>query len=256
MITVYIPNYNHGLTLGRAIRSAVDNQPDEVVVIDDCSTDTSLTQAQLWAETFPAVRVVQHPQKSADWQRAAAGVFRSFKGTHIIGMGADDVLLPGAVASTRRFTDAPIIFHDYVTIDAAGKPVGGVPMGVAEVTTMQPGDVAARFRSPCNPTETGIGSAIRADRLKWLCDLRYWRMGPWADAIGYAAVAVAYGAVYVPCAAAGFTQNAAGYGQSSIADPVAAKRYAAGVRDFLRDAGIDSTTAMAMMAKRGVPDEL
>jgi glycosyltransferase involved in cell wall biosynthesis len=256
MITVYIPNYNHGLTLGRAIRSAVINNPDEVVVIEDCSTDTSLVQAQLWADTVPSVRVVQNQTKSADWQHEAAKVFRSFKGEHIIGMGADDILLPGAVESTKRFLSAPIVFHDYVTIDAGGRTVGDVPMGVADVTPMTPGEVVARFRSPCNPTETGIGSSIRADRLKWLCNLQYWRMGPWSDCIGYAAVAALYGCVYVPQVAAGFTVNEAGYGRSSIADPVASKRYAAGVRQFLQDAGIDSTTAMAMMAKRGVPDEL
>ena len=44
-VSVYIPNRNHAATLGAAIYSAVQEQPIEVAVIDDASTDDSVAVA-------------------------------------------------------------------------------------------------------------------------------------------------------------------------------------------------------------------
>jgi hypothetical protein len=85
----------------------------------------------------------------------------------------------------------------------------------------------------------------------WLCQYEYWRMGPWADAVGYSAVAAMGGCVYVPQAGAIFTEDDAGYGvtQRNSTD---SGRYMVECWAFLKRAGVPQDVAAAICRKRGV----
>jgi hypothetical protein len=76
-------------------------------------------------------------------------------------------------------------------------------------------------------------------------------MGPWADAIGYAAVAALGGCVYVPQAGAIFTEDDAGYG-STIRNSPEAARFAVECWAFLRRANVPKDVADMICRKRGV----
>jgi hypothetical protein len=76
-------------------------------------------------------------------------------------------------------------------------------------------------------------------------------MGPWADAIGYAAVAALGGCVYVPQAGAIFTEDDAGYG-STIRNSPDAARLAVECCAFLRRANVPKDVADMICRKRGV----
>jgi glycosyltransferase involved in cell wall biosynthesis len=248
-VSVYIPNRNHSATLPAAIYSAASQMPLEVAVIDDASTDDSVAVADAAAMTYDCVWVQHNAVKSKCWEQAAANEFASLGGSHVMGLSADDELCPGVVQSVMRHRTAAVIFHSYYLRKPSCYVHGAVDVGAFQSCT--PDDACRRFLSEANPCETGIGSAIHHSWLAWLCDLEYWRMGPWADAIGYAVVAALGGAVYVPQPGAIFTEDDAGYGEKSRTGPDAS-RYMVEVWAFLKRADVPPDVAAALCRKRGV----
>lgn len=251
-VSVVIATHNRADTLARAIVSAACQNPVEVLVIDDASMDDTPGIVEQLAGVYPCIRMHRHKSKAADWQEAAAELYPSLTSTHVICMGADDKLEMGVVASVNKHPDAAVVFHDYWLASPAGNVTGAVTMGYDEPSRLSPKQVRDRLRERPWASETGIGSAIRFDRLLWLNSLRWWRMGPWSDAVGYAAVAVNHGAVYEPGAGATFTVDDAGYGNQHRTGLEAGKYHDA-CRKFLRDAGVPFSVAAAICVKRGVP---
>jgi hypothetical protein len=250
-VSVYIPSRNHEATLPAAIYSAAREMPVEVAVIDDASTDNSVAVACAAAMTHDCVWVQSSLVKAACWEQAAAKEFASFAGTHIIGLSADDELHPGVVQSTMRHQQAAVVFHDYA-VRKPGKGFHGMVKTPFDcIQSLTPLEACRHLASEAQPCETGVGSAIRHDWLQWLCDLEYWRMGPWADAIGYAAVAAMGGAVYVPQFGAVFTEDDNGYGVT-IRNSPDASRYMVECWAFLKRAKVPQDVAEALCRKRNV----
>ena len=169
-VSVVIPTRNRGGTLLRAVASAAIESPCEVVVVDDASTDDTPAVLAMACRVYPCVRVVRHATKSADWQAAAATVYQSLQGTHVICMGADDALVRGIVPSVERFPSAAVVFHDYWVANTTDQITGGVCMGYDAVTELTPTQMQQRLVSHPYASETGIGSAIRKDLLLWLTE--------------------------------------------------------------------------------------
>jgi glycosyltransferase involved in cell wall biosynthesis len=250
-VSVYIPNRNHAATLGAAIYSAAREQPVEVAVIDDASTDNSVAVANAAAMAYDCVWLHEHQQKSACWEQAAASQFGYLGGSHVIGLSADDELHPGVIQSTMRYPQAAVVFHPYYCRKPGKAPHAAVPMPFDCIKPMTPGEACMHLTSDALPCETGIGSAIHHSWLAWLCHHEYWRMGPWADAVGYSSVAALGGCVYSPEPGAIFTEDDAGYGFTRRNGPDAS-RFMVEVWAFLKRAEVPQDVAAAICRKRGV----
>lgn len=250
-MSVYIPNRNHAATLGAAIYSAVREQPREVAVIDDASTDDSVLVADAAAMAYDCVWVQHNATKAECWEQAAAKEFSVLGGSHIIGLSADDELCPGVVQSTMRHSQAAVIFHSYMLRKPGQDVHGGVPVPFRGIVAMTAAEARRHLSSDALPCETGIGSAIRHDWLAWLCKHEYWRMGPWSDAVGYASVAALGGCVYSQGIGAIFTEDDDGYGMTRRNGPAAA-RFMVEVCAFLKRAEVPDDVAAAICRKRGV----
>ncbi len=249
-VSVVIPNYNHGDTLELAIVSAYSQAPLEVVVIDDASTDSSVEIARQWeALSSGKVRVVANATKAANWQEAMAREFKSLRGETVVFCAADDMLLPGMVAHASRHAAAPVMFADYVGL-LGRQTMVPVSQGVTSETTLTADEVRQRIRSGANATETGIASAMNRTHLEWLASMRFWRLGPFGDSIGYAAVAALHGAVYLPGAGAAIRMHPQSYGRTAAASDERRLHYTAEAADFLRTAGVDDETARRLIEKR------
>lgn len=255
-VTVFIPNRNMAGTLGAAVESACRQAPLEVVVIDDASTDGSLDVVAALAERYEMLRLISRTEKSPCWQEAAADYYDSFSGKYVICLGADDELLSGVV-SLGSVGDFPVIFTDYlVRTDARSEPTGIVQMDVTKhgekaAVFLSPEQVCDRFMSECFPTETGIGSLLSIEWLLWMKDREFWRMGPWSDAVAYAAVAAIAGAAYVPGVGAVFTQREDGYGATQRNGP-GTKAYSEACREFVFSSGLDDKVAKRILLKRRI----
>jgi len=250
-VSVVIPTRNRAATLSRAIVSAASQNPLEVLVVDDASTDDTPGIVKQLCGVYSCIRYERHASKSADWQKAMAEFYRTLAGSHVIHMGADDWLANGVVDSVNRHPDSAVVFHDYWVANTDGTQIGAVSNGFESVTHMSAAQVCSRLVKYPYPTETGIGSGMRLDCLRWLEAKQFWRMGPWSDAIGFAAVAALWGCVFVPGAGATFTQDDHGYGATNRnrSDSI---RYMAECVSFLASSGVPSDAAAALCRKRGV----
>jgi len=250
-VSVVIPTRNRAATLSRAIVSAASQNPLEVLVVDDASTDDTPGIVEQLRGVYSCIRYERHASKSADWQESMAEFYRTLAGSHVIHMGADDWLANGVVDSVNRHPDSAVVFHDYWFANTDGTQIGAVSSGFESVTHMSAAQVCSRLVKYPHPTETGIGSGMRLDCLRWLEAKHFWRMGPWSDAIGFSAVAALWGCVFVPGAGATFTQDDHGYGATNR-NSAESSRYMAECVSFLASSGVPSDAAAALCRKRGI----
>ncbi|WP_300156553.1 glycosyltransferase [Solidesulfovibrio sp.] len=125
-ISVVIAAYNYGRFLPDAIRSALEQRDVscEVVVVDDGSTDDT---ADVLRRHGRDVVVVSQENKGLSAARNA-GLARA-RGRYVVFLDADDLLLPGVLASQLRALRedgrkamAVCRSHFFETLDARGQP--------------------------------------------------------------------------------------------------------------------------------------
>jgi len=93
VISVIIPTYNEATLIGRAVQSALAQTwpPDEVIVVDDASSDA--TAAVLAKISDPRLRVIIHQQNSGAAAARNTGI-QAATGDWIAFLDADDVWQP------------------------------------------------------------------------------------------------------------------------------------------------------------------
>lgn len=107
-ISVIIPVYNAGQFLEKSVESAVHfNEVKEIILIEDKSTDNSLSICRKLAEENSKIKLFQHPDK----ENHGAGATRNLgiekaTGSFITFLDADDYYLP------NRFDAEKQIFND------------------------------------------------------------------------------------------------------------------------------------------------
>lgn len=92
-VSVVIPAYNAAEFLGRAIRSALDQtaKPLEILVVDDCSTDDTVSVVRKMGS--PIVRVISSPSNRGPGAARNLGIDEA-QGDWIALLDADDAWLP------------------------------------------------------------------------------------------------------------------------------------------------------------------
>ncbi len=129
-MTVVCVCYNQGRFVREALLSVTgQTYPNiELIVVDDGSTDDSVSRIEAFRKEFPNVSFIPLPAN-----RGVCGAFnegfRQSKGAFIIDLAADDVLLPGRVArqvAAFRQLDPSwgVVFTDAGLIDEASRPLG------------------------------------------------------------------------------------------------------------------------------------
>ncbi|WP_193222227.1 glycosyltransferase family 2 protein [Alkalilimnicola sp. S0819] len=125
-ISVIIPVYNYAERLPRTLQSVLPQLApgDEIVLVDDGSTDESLALIQEYAAAHPD-RIVAAHQANAGPGAARNHGFRLASGTHILFLDADDQLcdqaLPALHRSLRDQGDCPIVIGGYISVHEGGR---------------------------------------------------------------------------------------------------------------------------------------
>jgi succinoglycan biosynthesis protein ExoO len=128
--SVIIPTYNVSSIVERAIRSAVEQTlpPFEIIVIDDCSEDSTVQVVQALARNIPSIRI--HSTAVNGGPAAARNVgLRAAKGDWIALLDADDAWKPGrlkrlsevAIATSADFVADNLVLWDPIR-DTQFKP--------------------------------------------------------------------------------------------------------------------------------------
>lgn len=114
-LAVWMPNYNHAAYIGRAIEAIAtqSHRPDEFYIIDDASTDDSVTVIQSYQRRYPFIKLIQNSVNQgvmAIMQRGLAQLGSDY----VLMTAADDYILPeffkSALAMAGRYPQAGIIF--------------------------------------------------------------------------------------------------------------------------------------------------
>jgi glycosyltransferase involved in cell wall biosynthesis len=110
-LSVILPNYNHGRFIGRALRAlAEQTRPaDEIVVIDDCSTDDSISVIESFIERLPQLRLIRHDRNSGVNASLNRGLEEA-RSDYVVCSAADDWL------------EAPFVEKMVAATEALGQP--------------------------------------------------------------------------------------------------------------------------------------
>jgi glycosyltransferase involved in cell wall biosynthesis len=125
-ISVILPVHNRADVLGRAIQSVVDQtlQDFELIVVDDGSTDASLTVAKSFAD--PRIRIIELGQNRGGNAARNAGV-RAAQAPLIAFLDSDDTYLPEKlatmVAEFDRRPELDLLVDSFIKIQPSGARV-------------------------------------------------------------------------------------------------------------------------------------
>jgi glycosyltransferase involved in cell wall biosynthesis len=121
-ISVILPNFNHEKFVGAALRALLSQSPApaEIIVIDDASTDDSLTVIRAIAATSPSVRVVENATNLGTIRSQQRGLALA-SGDYVYFAAADDWVMPGffalALEMLDRYPQAGLFCGDTILVE-------------------------------------------------------------------------------------------------------------------------------------------
>ena len=133
LLTVVLPNYNHARYLARAVDAIASQErpPDEIIVIDDASTDDSRNILSQCQERYPNLIVLCNEQNGGA-QRAMQRGLNAAKGRYVYFAAADDQVLPGffgrAIGALEAVPTAGLFCAETILLDGeTGRKLGTRP---------------------------------------------------------------------------------------------------------------------------------
>ncbi|MFL2914730.1 MAG: glycosyltransferase family 2 protein [Opitutales bacterium] len=118
-ISIIITNYNHSHCLNYAVESAINQsrKPDEVLIIDDGSTDNSKEVIQSLEKEHSKVRAIYHNDNKGTVSRMNEGTRESI-GDYLVYRAADDISYPGffekAIDILMKYPEAAFCCGDII----------------------------------------------------------------------------------------------------------------------------------------------
>lgn len=223
-LTAIVPNYNHGHVLTRAIEALATQVPcpDEILVIDDASTDDSLTVLAALGRRYSSLRVIRHERNLGAIAALNRGLTEA-RGRYIYFGAADDQVLPGLFALGLGLLEA----HP------------GAAFACAECRIVDQAGADRGTRPLARPTpRAAYVPAARVPRL--LRRIDYWAhtstavlrreaveaaggldpgLGSFADGFLLRRLALRHGFCFAPQLVAQWTLRPGGFSRSQVANP-------------------------------------
>jgi glycosyltransferase involved in cell wall biosynthesis len=122
-LSVVLPNYNHAKFIGRALSALLSQKlaPDEIIVIDDGSTDDSISIISEFAATSSSISILLNPHNLGVIPTLQRGL-QAARGKYVYFAAADDWVLPGffelAVRRLDADDDVGIFCGEAILVDA------------------------------------------------------------------------------------------------------------------------------------------
>jgi glycosyltransferase involved in cell wall biosynthesis len=154
-ISVILPNYNHARWLPHALTAIAQQNPSEVVVIDDASTDDSISIITSFQKKYPFIRLIRHGTNLGA-EAAVNSALDGVTGDYLLFAASDDFILPGllsqAQAALQGNPKAAFFCSEVVLIDENDKIVGFRPAMIPRLTAgfVSPAEVRLAIRKSDN----------------------------------------------------------------------------------------------------------
>ncbi len=203
-LSVVLPNYNHATLISRALAALLHQEraADEIIVIDDGSTDDSLAVIERIAATAPAIRILRNPSNIGVIETLQRGL-QEARGTYVYFAASDDWVLPGFFArALGRLEVAPelgLFCGEAALLDGASNTLFAVRPAVRPRLFGGRVDASGAERL-LRSTDNWIltGSAIfRRDCVAWAGGFDP-RLGSSADGIMARKIALRFGFYFEP----------------------------------------------------------
>jgi glycosyltransferase involved in cell wall biosynthesis len=237
-LSVLLPNYNHARYLPAALDGVLlqSRPPDEVIVVDDCSTDNSVEIIEAFARSHASVRLVKNERNR--------GVVHSLNlamsmatGDYVCGVAADDWLLPGFFERSMRmlaaYPAAGLCSTRSTVIDAeTDAPVCCLPLDlISDRDAFIPPATAIDWLQHREPWI--MGNACVYSRRAFLAEGGYIpELRSFCDGFLQMVLAVRHGACFIPDPLAVWRLSASGYAsatQAQLAPALDMWKHAAGL---------------------------
>lgn len=199
-LSAVICNYNHGRYLGVAVRAmlAQSHQPDELIVLDDASTDDSVAVVRSIMHGSPLVRLVQNETRAGIFENCRRAT-RLASSEYVYFGGADDYVLPGfferAIRLLATHRSAGLFTAGGILIDEQGTPTGKVSLTFRGSGFIEPIGFAKELRKRPEGLVFGSSTIYKREALMEAGGLDD-KLGPLCDTVLDHAIAIKHGLCY------------------------------------------------------------
>jgi glycosyltransferase involved in cell wall biosynthesis len=224
LLSVVIPNFNHGAVVGEAVRALAGQVPGagEIVVVDDASTDNSIEVLQRLRVAYPNLRIVKLPENQGAISALNRGL-QEARGKYVYFGAADDIALPGLFEATltqlERHPKAAFASCEATVVDTdTGNSAFRPPVRPSYAPAyLDPADVARQLKHIDNWILTGTAVA-RRDLLLEAGGFDA-GMGAFADSFVFRRLSLKYGCCFAPQSGLIWRVSASGLSRTQAADP-------------------------------------
>lgn len=223
-LSAVVPNYNDAPLLPRAIAALMrqDPAPDEIVVVDDGSTDDSLAVIDRFGRELPTLRLVRHERNLGAIAALNSGIAAA-RGRFLYLGSANDTIEPGFFETARRMLDthpdSGFFCGECRIVDAAGRELAIRPPARPSHTPTHfpPQRVPALFEKIDNFTPS---SAVVLKRTAVEAEGRLLpELGSFADGYLMRCLALGHGFCFAPTVVANWTVNPEGVSMMTASRP-------------------------------------
>ena len=203
-LSVILPNYNHARFVGRALRAllAQERAADEIIVIDDGSTDDSVRVIGEIAASAPTISVLYNENNLGVIATLQRGL-EAARGKYVYFAASDDWVFSGFFAlALRRFEAEPgvgLFCGEAMLVDGTSNRPFAVRPAVCPRMSAGPIDAAGvnkLLRTTDNWILTG-SSVFRRECVTWAGGFDA-RLGSFADGFIARKIALRYGFYFEP----------------------------------------------------------
>jgi len=203
-LSVVLPNYNHAKFIGRALAALLGQEraADEIIVIDDGSTDDSVAVIERIAAGKPATRLLRNPKNVGVIPTLQRGLEEA-RGDYVYFAASDDWVFPEFFAlALRRLEANPgvgLFCGEAMLVDGTSNRPFAVRPAVRPQMSAGPID-AAGVKKLLRTTDNWIltGSTVfRREYVAWAGGFDP-RLGSFADGFVARKIALRYGFYFEP----------------------------------------------------------
>lgn len=228
-LSVVLPNYNHGDVIARALEALLgqERSPDEIVVVDDASTDDSREVIARFAAKSASIRVLLNESN----QGVIAALIRGLEaagGDYVYFAASDDWVMPGffklALEKLQQNPTLGLFCGEAVLRDGRTHEPFGIRPAVRPVSQAGPVTAQAACRL-LKRTDNWIltGSALfRRDAVMRAGGFDR-RLGSFADGVMARKIALSCGFYYAPLVVATWVVFSDSVSRRTALDPAAAR---------------------------------
>jgi glycosyltransferase involved in cell wall biosynthesis len=229
MLSVVLPNYNHGKSIAHALDALLrqERTADEIIVVDDGSTDDSRDVIERFAAKNPSIRPLYNAQNQGTIPTLIRGL-ESAGGDYVYFAAADDWVMPSffelAVDMLEANPTLGLFCGEAVLLDGHSKEPFGIRPAVRPLNHAGPvtPEAACRLLKRSDNWILTGSSVFRRDVVTRAGGLDQ-RLGSFADGFLARKVALSWGFYYAPQVVATWVIFSDSVSRKTALDPVRAR---------------------------------